>query len=47
MAFITCLEKTLDPKFTCKFRKHLFKSFKTQLRFSSSFHLETDGEMNG
>jgi hypothetical protein len=32
-----------DPKFTSNFWKGLFKGFKTNLNFSTTYHLESDG----
>jgi hypothetical protein len=33
-----------DPKFTSKFWKGLFKGFGTNLNFSTTYHLESDGQ---
>ena len=33
-----------DPKFTSNFWKGLFKGFKTNLNFSTTYHLEFDGQ---
>jgi hypothetical protein len=33
-----------DPKFTSKFWKVLFKGFGTNLNFSTTYHLESDGQ---
>jgi hypothetical protein len=33
-----------DPKFTSKFWKGLFKGFRTNLNFSTAYHLESDGK---
>jgi hypothetical protein len=32
-----------DPKFTSKFWKGLFKGFKTNMNFSTTYHIESDG----
>jgi hypothetical protein len=34
-----------DPNFTSKFWKGLFKGFKTNLNFITSYHLESDGKI--
>jgi hypothetical protein len=34
-----------DPKFTSKFWKGLFKGFRTNLNFSTTYHLESDGKI--
>ena len=33
-----------DPKFTCKFWRALFENVGTKLKFSTSFHLQIDGQ---
>jgi hypothetical protein len=33
-----------DPKFTSNFWKGLFKGFRTNLNFSTTYHLESDGQ---
>jgi hypothetical protein len=34
-----------DPKFTSNFWKGLFKGFRTNLKFSTAYHLESDGQI--
>jgi hypothetical protein len=34
----------MDPKFTSKFWKGLFKGFKINLNFSTTYHPESDGK---
>jgi hypothetical protein len=34
-----------DPKFTSNLWKGLFKGFGTNLNFSTTYHLESDGKM--
>ena len=36
-----------DPKFNSKFWKGLFKGFKTNLNFSTTYHPEFDGKQKG
>jgi transposase InsO family protein len=34
-----------DPKFTSKFWKGIFKGFKTNLNFNTTYHPETNGKI--
>jgi hypothetical protein len=42
--FLKTIISDRDPKFTSKLWKSLFKTLETELRFSTAFHPETDGE---